>query len=97
MLKVTENDYAYQPDYNGSFEDGSFPLPLSNEDDRRVSTALGYLHKQARTRKNLHIFANAFVEGLTFDGIRATGARVTIDGPCLSRSCEADQSEVRRT
>ena len=80
VLKVTENDYPYQPDYNGSFEDGSFPLPLSNEDNRRVSTALAYLHKEARARKNLHIFANAFVEGLTFDGNRATGARVTIDG-----------------
>jgi 5-(hydroxymethyl)furfural/furfural oxidase len=78
VLKATEKDYPYLPDYNGSFEDGSFPLPLSNENERRVSTAIGYLHKEARARNNLHIFANAFVEGLVSEGTRITGARVTI-------------------
>lgn len=80
ILKVVEKDYPYRPDYNGSFEDGSFPLPLSNENDRRVSTATGYLDKQVRARKNLHIFANAFVEGLVLEGTRITGATVTIEG-----------------
>lgn len=80
VFNQTEKDYPYRPDYNGSFEDGSFPLPLSNENDRRVSTAIGYLDKAVRARKNLHIFANAFVEGLVNEGTRFTGARVTIDG-----------------
>ncbi|CDX42673.1 Choline dehydrogenase-like flavoprotein [Mesorhizobium plurifarium] len=80
VLKATEGDHPYRPDYNGSFEDGSFPLPLSNENDRRVSTAVGYLHSRARARKNLHIFANAFVEGLASEGTRIVGASVTIGG-----------------
>ncbi|RUY04904.1 glucose dehydrogenase, partial [Mesorhizobium sp. M7A.F.Ca.US.005.03.2.1] len=80
VLKQTESEYPYRPDYNGSFEDGSFPLPLSNENDRRVSTAIGYLDAEVRARKNLHIFANAFVEGLVIDGTRITGARVTTTG-----------------
>ncbi|TPL91528.1 GMC oxidoreductase [Mesorhizobium sp. B2-3-12] len=80
VLKVTESEYPYRPDYNASFEDGSFPLPLSNENDRRVSTAIGYLDSAVRARKNLHIFANAFVEGLVTEGTRITGARVTISG-----------------
>ncbi len=80
VLKATEQDYPYQPDYNGSFADGSFPLPLSNENERRVSTAVGYLHKEARSRKNLHIIAEAFVEKILFDGKRATGAKVTVAG-----------------
>ncbi|TJV38692.1 MAG: hypothetical protein E5Y02_28485 [Mesorhizobium sp.] len=80
ILKVTESEYPYRPDYNASFEDGSFPLPLSNENDRRVSTATGYLDSAVRARKNLHIFANAFVEGLVTEGTRITGARVTIAG-----------------
>lgn len=79
VFKQTEKDYPYRPDYNGSFDDGSFPLPLSNENDRRVSTAIGYLDKAVRARKNLHIFANAFVEGLVNEGTRFTGVRVTID------------------
>ncbi|MER8826490.1 GMC family oxidoreductase N-terminal domain-containing protein [Mesorhizobium sp. M0938] len=80
VLKQTEAEYPYRSDYNGSFEDGSFPLPLSNENDRRVSTAIGYLDAEVRARKNLHIFANAFVEGLVSEGTRFTGVRVTIDG-----------------
>ncbi|GLS34639.1 glucose dehydrogenase [Mesorhizobium tianshanense] len=80
VLKVTEAEYPYRPDYNASFQDGSFPLPLSNENDRRVSTATGYLDKEARARENLHIFANAFVEKLVTSGTRITGAEVTIDG-----------------
>jgi 5-(hydroxymethyl)furfural/furfural oxidase len=80
VLKVTDSEYPYRPDYNASFEDGSFPLPLSNENDRRVSTAIGYLDSEVRTRKNLHIFANAFVERLVTKGTRITGVEVTIDG-----------------
>ncbi|MFE3838763.1 GMC family oxidoreductase [Pseudogemmobacter sonorensis] len=75
VLAVTEKDYPYIADYNGSFEDGSFPLPLTNENDHRVSTALGYLTKAARARGNLHIFADTQVEALELDGTRITGVR----------------------
>ncbi|MBN9046329.1 MAG: GMC family oxidoreductase N-terminal domain-containing protein [Rhizobiales bacterium] len=80
VLAETEGEFPYQPDYNGSFSDGSFPLPLSNENDRRVSTATGYLHREARARGNLHIFANAFVEKLVIEGRRVKGIQATIGG-----------------
>jgi 5-(hydroxymethyl)furfural/furfural oxidase len=77
VLGEAEKIAPYRPDYNASFEDGSFPLPLSNENDRRVSTATGYLDKAVRARKNLTIFANSFVEGLVTEGTRVTGITVT--------------------
>jgi 5-(hydroxymethyl)furfural/furfural oxidase len=48
-------------------------MPLANENDHRVSTALGYLTREARARKNLHIFADTQVEALEVDGKRITG------------------------
>ena len=50
------------------FEDGSFPLPLSNENDRRVSTAVGYLDAETRRRHNLAIFPDSMVERLASRG-----------------------------
>ncbi len=80
VLQVVKQEHPYKEDYNGSFADGSFPLPLSNENDRRVSTATGYLDREVRARPNLHIFANAHVVGLVNQGSRITGAQVTIGG-----------------
>jgi len=80
VLEVVGNDYPYQPDYNASFEDGSFPLPLTNENDRRVSTALGYLTAAARARANLHIFAETQVQELVLEGRRITGVRAATKG-----------------
>ncbi|QRI63876.1 GMC family oxidoreductase N-terminal domain-containing protein [Shinella sp. PSBB067] len=82
VLAVTEKDDPYSEDYNASFDDGSFPLPLANENDRRVSTAIGYLTREVRARKNLHIFANTQVEGLEIEGRRVTGVNArTADRP----------------
>ncbi|MAY61889.1 MAG: hypothetical protein CML29_06735 [Rhizobiales bacterium] len=80
VLKVVEPELPYREDYNASFEDGSFPLPLSNENDRRVSTALGYLNAEARRRANLHIFAESEVKGLLSEGRRFTGVTVKRKG-----------------
>lgn len=80
ILQTTRAEYPYREDYNGSFEDGAFPLPLSNENDRRVSTAIGYLDARVRARPNLKIFANALVESLVKDGTKITGVRVEIGG-----------------
>lgn len=72
--------YAYGEDLNGGLEDGIFPLPLSNEKNRRVSTAIGYLDKAVRARANLKIFANAFVQAICWEGRRAVGIEVEIAG-----------------
>ncbi|MGE0008220.1 MAG: GMC family oxidoreductase [Parvibaculaceae bacterium] len=80
LASVADEGHRYLPDYNGSFEDGAFPMPLSNENDRRVSTAVGYLDAETRKRPNLAIFAHAFVERITFDGRKAAGIDVVLDG-----------------
>lgn len=80
LESVESEGYKYQPDYNAVTEDGAFPLPLSNENDQRVSTAVGYLDAQTRKRPNLHIFAESFVERLTFEGREVTGIDVVIKG-----------------
>lgn len=64
----------FRPDHNATAEDGWFSMPISNENDHRVSTAMAYLDAAARKRANLRIFAETMVEALTFDGKRCTGA-----------------------
>lgn len=72
--------FAYHPDLNGNELDGVFPLPLVNEKDRRVSTAMAYLDAAARARPNLTILANTEVEALRFEGRKVTGVTVRRPG-----------------
>src|SRR6185312_14580827 len=60
--------FKYLPDQNGVFEDGYFPVTISNRDERRVSAALGYLDRATRARENLTISTETAVRGLLFDG-----------------------------
>lgn len=81
VFAVLERDGAvYREDYNATIEDGLFPLPLSNENERRVSTAIGYLTAEVRRRPNLTIVANAEVERLLYQGPRITGIEVNVKG-----------------
>lgn len=57
----------------GAFVPGYFPITINNEDDRRVSTAAGYLDGQVRGRPNLTILADTEVSRILFDGKRVTG------------------------
>jgi 5-(hydroxymethyl)furfural/furfural oxidase len=68
--------FRYGVDLNGGTEDGIFPLPLTNENDRRVSTATGYLDRDTRERPNLDIFAETQVKRLLLDGNRVIGVEV---------------------
>lgn len=67
-------------DQNGDFEDGLFPPAFSNEHDRRVSSATGYLDASVRARRNLAIRANTRVVGLKFEGRRVVGVELERDG-----------------
>ncbi|WP_029002663.1 GMC family oxidoreductase [Azorhizobium doebereinerae] len=67
-------------DQNGAFEDGVFPPAFSNEHDRRVSTAVGYLDAATRARPNLAIWPQAQVVRLMMAGPRATGVEVAREG-----------------
>lgn len=97
-LKRTGLDYL--ADQNGEFGDGLFPAAFSNIDDRRVSTAVGYLDAATRARPNLTILAGMRVERLLIEGgaargvnvIDAAGTRVRFDAGEVIVSAGALQS-----
>ncbi len=68
--------YRYLPDQNGAFEDGYFPIAISNDKEQRVSAAIGYLDAETRRRSNLTIMADTEVARLLFDGTRCTGIEI---------------------
>jgi 5-(hydroxymethyl)furfural/furfural oxidase len=70
----------YLPDQNGVFEDGHFPVTISNQDERRVSTAIGYLDRTTRARSNLTISTETAVESLVFEGSVCVGVNATVRG-----------------
>ncbi|MGB5051664.1 MAG: mycofactocin system GMC family oxidoreductase MftG [Caldilineaceae bacterium] len=71
--------YPESPDMNRPGTTGVGPYPLNSRGRVRHSTALAYL-LPARGRANLTIRGNAVVQRICFDGIRATGVDVLIDG-----------------
>jgi choline dehydrogenase len=64
------------------------PYPINNQADIRVSTNDAYL-EPARDRPNLEIRGEVIVDRVLFDGRRARGVRVLIDGE--TREFEADE------
>jgi len=70
---------TWLPDQNGRFEEGYFPIAISNAYERRVSASTGYLDPTTRQRPNLEIVAETTVSGLVFDGAQCTG--VDLVGP----------------
>ncbi|HEY6431820.1 MAG TPA: GMC family oxidoreductase, partial [Acetobacteraceae bacterium] len=70
--------YKYVPDQNGVFEDGYYPLTMSNLYDRRVSAAVGYLGPTVRHRDNLTILTETQVCELLFDDTRCIGLKAKV-------------------
>src|SRR4029078_8693202 len=50
-----EAGFKFLPDQNGEFVDGYFPVTHSNQDEQRVSAAMGYLDRETRKRASLTI------------------------------------------
>jgi 5-(hydroxymethyl)furfural/furfural oxidase len=75
-----EAGFPYLQDQNGAFEDGYFPITISNLYDRRVSAAIGYLDPGTRLRDNLTISTSTQVERLLFEGQRCVGVKALVDG-----------------
>ncbi|NQU72491.1 MAG: GMC family oxidoreductase N-terminal domain-containing protein [Rhodospirillales bacterium] len=71
--------YAYREDQNAEFEDGYFPITISNLYDRRVSAAIAYLTPTVRQRANLTIMDQTHVKRVVFDGSRAVGVEIAGD------------------
>ena len=72
--------FTYIADQNDGFEDGYFPLTMSNLYERRVSAAIGYLGPTVRQRENLSITTGTEVTDLLFDGTRCIGIRAMVNG-----------------
>ena len=72
--------YNFLPDQNGEFADGYFPITHSNEAERRVSAAMGYLDRDTRKRSNLTISTRTQVEELLFEGTRCVGVKAKVNG-----------------
>ena len=72
--------YDYIEDQNGEYQDGYFPITISNLYDRRVSAAIGYLDNGTRRRPNLTISAETQVSELLFEGTRCVGVKALVKG-----------------
>jgi 5-(hydroxymethyl)furfural/furfural oxidase len=72
--------YSFLPDQNGEFVDGYFPVTHSNQDEQRVSAAMGYLDRETRKRANLTISTDTQVKELLFEGTRCVGVKAKVDG-----------------
>ena len=72
--------FPYVEDQNGAFEDGYYPLVMSNLYDRRVSAAIGYLGAGVRRRANLTIATDTQMKALVFEGSACTGVVVVSGG-----------------
>ncbi len=70
--------HRYVPDQNGEFQDGYYPLAMSNLYDRRVSAAVAYLGATIRQRTNLTVITEAQVAALMFEDARCVGIRAMV-------------------
>jgi len=72
--------YKFLIDQNAAFEDGYFPITISNVYERRVSAAIGYLDPGTRLRENLTVSTDTQVTALQFDGLRCVGVNAMVAG-----------------
>ncbi len=71
--------FADSPDHNDPDSTGVGPCPFNNPNRIRWSTNIAYLGP-ARERPNLTILADALTHRVVFDGRRALGVEVEVDG-----------------
>ena len=75
-----EAGWEYILDQNAEWQDGFFPITISNAYERRVSAAIGYLDPGTRLRENLTISTDTVATGLVFDGLVCVGVKATVGG-----------------
>lgn len=69
----------YNPDFNGSRQEGAGMYQTTTRGNRRCSAAVGYL-RPALGRSNLTLITNALVLRLVFEGKRAVGVEYSAGG-----------------
>jgi 5-(hydroxymethyl)furfural/furfural oxidase len=72
--------HTFVPDQNGEFVDGYFSVTHSNQDEQRVSAAMGYLDRETRKRANLTISTSTQVKELLFEGTVCVGVKALVNG-----------------
>src|ERR1700744_5068606 len=72
--------WKFIQDQNAAWEDGYFPITISNAYERRVSAAIGYLDPGTRLRDNLAISTDTQVSELIFEGNRCVGVKAMVAG-----------------
>ena len=72
--------YKFIQDQNAEWEDGYFPITISNAYERRVSAAIGYLDPGTRMRANLTISTSTQALGLLFENERCVGVKASVAG-----------------
>jgi 5-(hydroxymethyl)furfural/furfural oxidase len=70
-------------DVNGCTDDGFFPMPVSQDENVRSTSASCYLTPEVRKRSNLAIMSETKAITLQFDGKRVCGALVERGGQML--------------
>lgn len=75
-----ESGWKFIQDQNAEWEDGYFPITISNAYERRVSAAIGYLDPGTRLRENLTISTDTTAAGLIFEGHRCVGVSARVAG-----------------
>ena len=72
--------WKYLIDQNAEWEDGYFPITISNAFERRVSAAIGYLDPGTRMRENLTIQTGTVVASLLSEGLQCVGVKAMVNG-----------------
>jgi 5-(hydroxymethyl)furfural/furfural oxidase len=75
-----EAGWQFLEDQNAEWQDGYFPITISNAYERRVSAAIGYLDPGTRRRANLTISTDTTAAELLFDGHRCVGVSARVSG-----------------
>ena len=80
LAAMQEGGLPLAQDVNGDDADGCYPVPLSNQYGRRVSTAIGYLDAATHRRRNLAIHAETLVTRILVEDGLARGVEAVRDG-----------------
>ncbi len=92
MIKAAEEiGISYNPDYNGTAQDGICMTQATINKGRRMSTAYCYLDP-ARSRQNLQIETEALTESLLIEDQRCVGVRYSVGG--ATREARAEREVV---
>lgn len=81
VAAAQEVGLPYNPDFNGSTQEGVGPYQATTHRGRRWSSSKAFLHK-AEARGNLTVRASTRVARILFDGKRCTGVRL-VDGTTI--------------